>query len=86
MEVSGHPHRMTFGNIEFHLPISLPLGKSAQVILQNLETHGGFYIPLNHKIIRTPLTVQIHVHKKEVLKAFPVFNIAVLKIVQILKK
>ena len=27
-EVPGHPHGMTFGNIKFHLPIGLPLGKA----------------------------------------------------------
>ena len=24
-EVPGHPHRVTFGDVEFHLPIGLPL-------------------------------------------------------------
>ena len=50
-EVPGHPHRMTFGNIKFHLPIGLPLGKDVQVILQNLAIRV-FYIPLKHTIIR----------------------------------
>ena len=42
---------MTFGNIEFHLPIGLPLGKAVQVILQNLAINGGFHIPIKHTII-----------------------------------
>ena len=50
-EVPGHPHRMTFDNIKFHLPIGLPLGKAVQVILQNLATNGGFYISIKHTII-----------------------------------
>ena len=33
-EVPGHPHGMTFGNIKFHLPIGLPLGKAVQAILK----------------------------------------------------
>ena len=45
-EVPGHPHGMTFGNIKFHLPIGLPLGKAVQVILQNLAINGGFNIPI----------------------------------------
>ena len=50
-EVPGHPHGMTFGNIKFHLPIGLPLGKAVQVILQNLAINGGFYIPIKHTFI-----------------------------------
>ena len=42
---------MTFGNIKFHLPIGLLLGKAVQVILQNLAINGGFYIPIKHTII-----------------------------------
>ena len=37
-EVPGHPHGMTFGNIKFHLPIGLPLGKAVQVILRKAST------------------------------------------------
>ena len=50
-EVPGHPHGMIFGNIKFHLPIGLPLGKAVQVILQNLAINGGFNIPIKHTII-----------------------------------
>ena len=49
-EVPGHPHGMTFGNIKFHLPIGLPLGKVVQVILQNLAINGDFS-PIQHTII-----------------------------------
>ena len=41
---------MTFGNIKFHFPIGLPLGKAVQVILQNLAINGGFNIPIKHTI------------------------------------
>ena len=37
---------MTFGNVEFHLPIGLPLCEAIQVILQDLAINGGFYIPI----------------------------------------
>ena len=37
---------MTFGNVEFHLPIGLPLCEAIQVILQYLAINGGFYIPV----------------------------------------
>ena len=47
----GHPHGMPFGNIKFHLPIGLLLGKAVQAILQNLEINGEFYIPIKHTII-----------------------------------
>ena len=50
-EVPGHPHGMAFGNIKFHLPIGLPLGKAVQVIMQNLAINGGFNIPIKHTII-----------------------------------
>ena len=50
-EVPGHYHGMTFGNIKFHLPIGLPLGKGVQVILHNLAINGGFNIPIKHTII-----------------------------------
>ena len=43
-EVPGHPHGMTFGNIEFHLPIGLLLGMAVQVILQSLAINGEFDI------------------------------------------
>ena len=39
----GHPHCMTFCNVEFHLPIGLPLCEAVQVILQDLVIHWGFY-------------------------------------------
>ena len=42
---------MTFGNVEFHLPIGLPLCKAIQVILQDLAINGGFYIPIQNAII-----------------------------------
>ena len=35
---------MTFGNVEFHLPIGLPLCEAIQVNLQDLAINGGFYI------------------------------------------
>ena len=37
---------MTFGNVEFHLPVGLPLCEAIQVILQDLAINGGFYIPI----------------------------------------
>ena len=33
---------MTFGNVEFHLPIGLPLCEAIQVILQDLRSMGDF--------------------------------------------
>ena len=51
-QVPGHPHRMTFGNIKFHLLIGLLLGKAVQVILKKLAILGVFYIPIKHTIIR----------------------------------
>ena len=48
----GHPHRMTFGNIEFHFLIGLPFGRAIQVILQNLAIHRGFYIHIEHTLFR----------------------------------
>ena len=33
---------MTFGNVEFHLPIGLPLCEAIQVILQDLAINGDF--------------------------------------------
>ena len=43
-EMSGHPHEMAFGNVKFHLPIGLPLGKAVQVILQNLAINHEWVI------------------------------------------
>ena len=51
-EVPGHPHGIAFGNIKFHLPIDLPLGKAVQVILQNLAINWGFNIPIAHGSFR----------------------------------
>ena len=42
---------MTFGNVEFHLQVSLPLCEAIQVILQDLAINGGFYIPIQNTII-----------------------------------
>ena len=36
-EMSRHPHRMTFGHIKLHLPISLPLCKPINVFLEGLS-------------------------------------------------
>ena len=53
-QVPGHPHRMTFGNIKFHLLIGLLLGKAVQVILKKLAILGVFYIPIKHTIVLRP--------------------------------
>ena len=53
MEVPGHPHQITFGNIKFHMPVGLPLSNVVQqVILQILVIYGGFYNSIKHTIIR----------------------------------
>ena len=33
--IPSHSHRVTFGNIELHLPIGLPESKTAKIFLQN---------------------------------------------------
>ena len=59
-EVPGHPHRMTFGNIKFHLPIGLPMGKAVQVILQNLEINGGFFWRASYfNSVRMPVILRV---------------------------
>ena len=42
---------INFGDVEFHLPIGLSLCEAVQVISQDLEINGEFYIPIQNKII-----------------------------------
>ena len=67
-EMPGHPHRMTFGNFKFHLPIGLPLGKAVQVILQNLAINGCFYIPIKYTIISKRRTDDLILSGRSLMK------------------
>ena len=52
MLMLSRSHRVTFGHIELHLPISFPLSKASEVFLQDQTVLNRIYVPIQDTVVR----------------------------------